>query len=331
MIHDGIEKVFSKKMFIAGLLAIMFVSAGTASAEMSFKRIVVFGTSLSDPGNAFALWGRQSDPPYDMLNPFLVPDWPYAIGGHHYTNGAGWTEQFGRGQGLAASVRPAFKGSDSKGTNYAVGRARARDDASTGNFVNLSAQVNAFMSDFNGAAPSDALYVIEIGSNDLQDALTAFAGGGDGGTVIRDAIVAIGNNIGALYGAGARKFLVWNIPDIGLTPAIRILDAVNPGARQVAGLLTGSFNANLDSLLSSMTGLPGIEIARFDAHSLLNTLVADPAAYGLTVTDAACVTPNLPPFQCETPEEFLFWDGIHPSRAVNGIIAQEAIFSLQQK
>jgi phospholipase/lecithinase/hemolysin len=30
------------------------------------------------------------------------------------------------------------------------------------------------------------------------------------------------------------------------------------------------------------------------------------------------------PFTCQEPDEFLFWDGIHPTKAVHGIIAQEA-------
>jgi phospholipase/lecithinase/hemolysin len=38
----------------------------------------------------------------------------------------------------------------------------------------------------------------------------------------------------------------------------------------------------------------------------------------------ACVTPYVPPFTCESPDEYLFWDGIHPTKAVHAIIAAEA-------
>ena len=67
---------------------------------------------------------------------------------------------------------------------------------------------------------------------------------------------------------------------------------------------------------------------RLDAFRLLNHLVADPDAFGLTDVTSACVTPNIPPFTCQSPDEFLFWDGIHPSNAVHAIIANEAALVL---
>ncbi len=317
-----------KRWTLMGLVALVLLTPCWAAAQTIFGRIVVFGTSLSDPGNAFALSGQMNTPPYDMLDPFLVPDAPYARGGHHFSNGATWIEQFAGPLGLEENVRPAFQGQSAGAANYAVGGARARKYK---DYVNLPDQVAAFLGDFNGAAPSDALYVVEIGANDIRDALEALAAGADGGAIITDALTAIGNNIGALHAAGARKFLVWNAPDIRLTPAIRALDRLIPGAGQTAGFLTQSFNAGLDALLGSLAGLPGTEIARLDVYQRLNDVVEDPAAFGLSEVEEACVTPNLPPFACRTPNEFLFWDGLHPTKAVHAIIAQEAALALAQE
>ena len=161
----------------AVLAASLVAAVPTLSARehAPYSKIVVFGTSLSDSGNAFALRGGTSTPPDYDLNPLLIPNAPYARGGHHFSNGATWVEQFARALGLAGTVRPAY-GSDSPiATNYAVGAARACDAPGSDN-VNLADQIAAFLADTGGVAPSDALYVVEMGSNDVRDAIAAALG-----------------------------------------------------------------------------------------------------------------------------------------------------------
>jgi outer membrane lipase/esterase len=286
-----------------------------------YSAIVVFGTSLSDSGNAFALRGGTNTPPDYVLDPLLVPASPYARGGHHFSNGATWVEQFARSLRLAGSVRPAF-GSDSlKATNYAVGAARAYDD---GQNFNLANQVHAFLANYGGGAPSDALYVIEMGGNDIRDAIVAYQAGGAPAAqaILQKAVASIANNIQVLYQAGARRFLVWLPPNVGLTPAIRTLDHVSPGAAQLATGLTQMFNGGLSGVLTQLSALSGVAIARLDAYKLLNDIVAAPQAYGLTDVRQACVMPSDEPFFCQAPDEYLFWDGIHPTRAAHTIVAQ---------
>jgi outer membrane lipase/esterase len=307
----------------AAALALV-TTAVPATAQTPYDRIVVFGTSLSDSGNAFALWGATNTPPDYLVDPLLVPSAPYARGGLHFSNGPTWVEQFARSVGLAGSVRPAF-GSNSQATNYAVGAARARED---GINVNLPAQLNAFLEQSGGVAPSSALYVIEMGSNDVRDAFVTYSRGGDGGAVLRAANVSIAASIQRLYAAGARTFLVWRVPDIGLTPALRTLDRLNPGAAQFAGLVTQGFNAGLDGVVAQLSGLPGIDILRLDAYGLVRQLVNRASDFGLTNVTDACLTPNVAPFSCDRADEFLFWDGIHPTKAVHGITAQEAALAI---
>ena len=320
------KPTFVKKWTLMGFLALMLLAPGWVAAQTTFGRIVVFGTSLSDPGNAFSIIKQMSLPPYDTLDPFLVPSAPYAMGGHHFTNGATWIEQLARPLGLAGNARPAFQAPGTEASNYAVGGARAGGDGTD----TLSVEVGAFLRDFNGAAPPDALYVVEMGANDIRDSIAALPDFVHAGAIINNALTGIGNNIGALYGAGARKFLVWNAPNLRLTPAVRILDKLFPGTGQAAEGLTQSFNAGLENLLGSLAGLPGIEIVRLDAYGKLNELVADPETFGLSVVDTACIMPNQPPFECRMPDEFLFWDGIHPTAAVHAIIAQQAAVLLIQ-
>ena len=144
------------------------------------------------------------------------------------------------------------------------------------------------------------------------------------------ALGAIAANIGRLYGAGARHFLVWSAPNPALTPAVRRLAIANPGIAQLAAALTQSFNANLAGILTQLSALPGIGLDGLDAYTLLNEIVADGTRFGLTNVTQACITPYEAPFACTEPDEFLFWDGIHPTSAVHGIIAQQAASVLGQ-
>jgi phospholipase/lecithinase/hemolysin len=305
--------------FLATAVLAAAVAIVPAAAQGSFGRIVVFGTSLSDPGNAFALRGAASTPPDYHLDPLLVPGAPYATGGLHFSNGATWIEQFARSRGLAGNVRPALLSADPNASNYAVGGARARED---GQNFNLSQQVNAFLQQFGGVAPSDALYVVEMGGNDVRDALLAYSSGG-AGEILDAADTAIEQNITALHRAGARNFLLWSAPNVGLTPALRRYDQLSPGAAFLATSLSFGFNRLLDQTVVDLSGLEGITIRRLDSFALTTAIVANRDAFGLANVTAACVTPNVAPFTCASPDEYLFWDGIHPTRAAHGIIAQE--------
>jgi phospholipase/lecithinase/hemolysin len=304
------------RCMIFGCLSLMLAAPASAAGEAPFGQIVVFGTSLSDPGNAFVLAGGKNVPPDYFVDEFLVPGAPYARGGHHFSNGETWIEQLGRSIGFTHDVSPAFRGSSDAATNFAVGGARARDVA--GN-LGLSMEVSAFLQQSSGTAPADALYVIEVGGNDIRDALF------EGPAVLGDAVDSIAANIARLYEAGARNFLVWSAPDVGLTPAIRILDTIFPGAAYFATLLTQGFNTGLQGLISFLpVVLPGIEIVPFDAYALLSDIVASPAAFGLTNVTMACITPGVAPFVCRNPDSYVFWDGIHPTRAVHAILAERA-------
>jgi phospholipase/lecithinase/hemolysin len=326
---------------LAVVTAALAVTASTLSARQHapYSGIVVFGTSLSDSGNAFALRGGTNTPPdYDM-NPLLIPNAPYARGGHHFSNGATWIEQFARALGLAGAVRPAY-GSESPATNYAVGAARACDAPGDGN-VNLADQLAAFLADSSSVAPSDALYVIEMGGNDVRDAIAAALGILQRGGTFQQAVQAaapalacaqqaIQAAIATLQHAGAKHFLVWTAPNPGLTPALRSL---GPGAMQVATILAATFNTQM--LLPTVQALDqpseGIDIAVLDAFTLLQQLAANPANFGLTDTTTACLSPRTEPFFCQAVDEYLFWDGIHPTGAAHALVAHEAARVLAQQ
>ena len=108
----------------AGAFAIGIPSV-SAQQAVPYSAVVVFGTSLSDSGNAFALRGGVNTPPDYLMDPLLIPSAPYARGGHHFTNGPTWIEQLARSWGLAGSVRPAIATEGAGATQNAGGAPRA--------------------------------------------------------------------------------------------------------------------------------------------------------------------------------------------------------------
>ena len=314
---------FRRWSFVAVLIVAVLLGQGTPTARRTVDGLVVFGTSLSDPGNAFALTHATSTPPYATLDMFLVPSASYARGGQHFSNGATWIEQLAQHLGLERSAHAAFRSADPHAANFAIATSRALDNGTNPTFALL---VAAFLGRTNGVASPDALYVVEMGTNDVRDAVITALGSGNPSAHLTSAVDAIGNGIAALYAAGARKFLVWNSPNIALTPAIGVLDGIVPvDVRTLATTLALFFNATLQAELATLAGLPGIEIVEFDAFQTLNAFVAAPGLFGLSVVDAPCVTPNVAPYHCDNPDEYLFWDGVHPTTAVHGLLAEAAL------
>ena len=294
---------------------IAFAAAGTALAAAP-HRFVVFGDSLSDPGNAFILIRDVEVPPFESL----IPSAPYARGALHFSNGPTWIEQLSLIDRALPSAGPALL-APKVFHNYAVGGARAR----TAGAFDMPVQVGLFIGEVHGLAPADALYVTFFGGNDLRDALQALQVDPTGATsagIIQAAIASYQTNLLTLYAAGARRFLIPNVPDIGLTPAVRL---AGPQAQGAARALTQAFNAGLEQLLHGLELSLGVDIARLDTFALVDQVVANPAAFGLADVTGACIRLNtIANAFCPNPGKFLFWDGIHPTVAGHHLLAVRA-------
>ncbi|HEY6241843.1 MAG TPA: SGNH/GDSL hydrolase family protein [Burkholderiales bacterium] len=306
-----------RRTLALGLLALFAFAPASPALASGPHRFVVFGDSLSDPGNAFVLLRDVEVPPFDSL----IPDAPYARGALHFSNGPTWVEQLSVLDHALPSAGPALF-IPVLLSNYAVGGARARHEG----IFDLSTQVSLFVRDFRGQGPSDALYIVFAGGNDLRDALEALAQdptGATSGAIIQGALFTIRDNVLTLYAAGARNFLVPNAPDIGLTPAVRLL---GPAAQGAATFFASQFNGGLEATLHGLElGLGGVHITRLDVFRMLNEIVATPAAFGLTdVTDPCIVLNTKAHAFCANPNKFLFWDGIHPTFAGHRLLADRA-------
>jgi phospholipase/lecithinase/hemolysin len=315
-------RVYARSGLVVACVALSSVMM--LAQQSPYERIVVFGTSFSDSGNTAIVVGSSTPPSYDV-DEWLVPNLPYARGGHHLSNGPTWIEQLARSIGLGGSVQPALRTKGAQGTNYAVGASRAIPSPG---HVTLNDQVNLFLAEFNGIAPPDALYVMEMGANDVSDALAAVAQGQNAFAILDAAVQSIVGHIQLLHAAGARHFLVGNVPSPGYAPAVRALDPVFPGTSLLARDVAVAFNQILSVALDSLEALQGITITRVDAFATLDRVMADPLSFGFSNVDDACIMPNTPPFKCQQPNSYFFWDGVHATTAGASVFAREAALQL---
>src|SRR5216683_1958477 len=309
-----------QKIARVGLLALFTLLQASPAAAGAPQRFVVFGDSLSDPGNAFVLVRDVEVPPFDNL----IPDAPYARGALHFSDGATWVEQLSILDHALPSTGPALL-NPAMFSNYAVGGTRARTPTPPERFFDLSTQVGLFVNDFSGQTPTQALYVVFVGGNDVRDALAVLARDPTFATslgILNAALTAIRDNLLTLRAAGASSFFVVNAPDVGLAPAVRLL---GPAAQGAATFLAAQFNAGLEAILLGLESGSGLNIVRFDVFRALNEVVAAPEAFGLTNVTQPCIAvdTNAQPF-CANPGTFLFWDGIHPTVAGHRILAERA-------
>jgi phospholipase/lecithinase/hemolysin len=102
---------------------------------------------------------------------------------------------------------------------------------------------------------------------------------------------------------------------------------VLPGQAQVPRRsFSNAFNTGLGQVVSAVSALLGIRLRGLDANGVLTGIVANPVSFGLTNVDAACLTFGVVqnPF-CRKPNDYLFWDGIHPTKAGHAVLASAAV------
>jgi outer membrane lipase/esterase len=138
--------------------------------------------------------------------------------------------------------------------------------------------------------------------------------------------------VGQLGQAGARYVMVFNLPNIGLTPSGLAQGPV--AAAQLTGMSLIYNNA-----LNAGLAKTGVNIIPVNAFAMLNEIVADPSRYGFTnVTAPACTGGDGSSFEClpagtpgatvtyqsGTDGTYLFADGVHPTTAAHAMLAQYA-------
>lgn len=316
---DSARKSATRKVLQLAMLAVTVLFAGSARA--GFTSLFAFGDSLADSGNNAAVLDILSGSPGSLRtgtpisSPDFIPTYPYAS--NRYSNGPVWVEQLAADLGLTAS--PSVLG----GTDFAFGGARTGPSGSSFPYSMVD-QVSQFLAASGGVAPSSALYVVEGGGNDAFDAAAYAAGGGNPSAMIAAFASDISTIIAGLDAAGARDILLANVPDIGLTP---YAEALGPVAAGGASNIAAAMNSALYSMLAGLEPTLTADVHVLDLYGLLDQIVPNPSAFGLTDTTDACAFS----LTCiADPSGTLFWDGIHPTTAGHKILADAALRTIPE-
>ncbi|KAF8012685.1 hypothetical protein BT93_I0751 [Corymbia citriodora subsp. variegata] len=328
--------------------AVQAAPPGNATVPATFA----FGDSIVDPGNNNGLLtvAKSNFPPYGRDLDRGVP-----LG--RFSNGRVpsdmFTEKLGVKKFLPAYLDPNLKLQDLlTGVSFASG-ANGYDplSAETASALTLSDQLDLYTKYMESirsavgeerasAIASGAVYIVATGANDITN--TYF------GTPLRSSQYDISSYtdlmassassfLRELYGLGARKIGVLNLPPLGCIPSQRTLHG-GPGrdcfgsANKAAALFNSKLNAGINSLKEE---LPGARLVYMDVYHPLLTIIQNPARFGFEVTTRGCCgTGNIEvsilcnslddPETCKDDTKYVFWDSYHPTETTYRALTDQA-------
>jgi phospholipase/lecithinase/hemolysin len=270
--------------------------------------LVVFGDSLSDNGNLFALTGFPQPPAWEGRS----------------SNGPVYAEQLADLLDMKLDDR-AFAGAEASDTSPPVIVNPATGQPLP---INLSTQIAGYLADLDGhKAPHGTTALINIGSNDydgfllsslaktpaeIQAEIPAF---------VASVVGSIDQSINQLTQAGIDHIVLFTLPDFGFTPNAQ---AAGPQVAAFAHQLDVINNAALEQMASTHSNVQVV-----DAFLFSESVFTDPTAFGFNpdlnfewVQQLAAGTHQF------APNELAFFDGEHPTEAGHSVLAAFADASL---
>lgn len=278
------------------LLSVSFLavlSSASLAAQVPVDHMVVFGDSLSDNGNFYALTHNPTAPAYSFGRATDGPDtYPAST-----INGL-WEEQLATSLGLAVPQPDLI---NTANLNFAFSGAETGDLANSASGpYGMAQQVQSYLEQ-KPPQIGTALHFFWGGTNDVFDypnPLIAEQG----------SIQNISAQISSIAAAGGKYFVWLNLPPLDLTPR----------AAGSATLKTASANFATDmqqAIATLRASNPGIVIVPVDIYSLFKQVIQTPPQYGLTnVTTQS-------QYHAVNPDQYFFWDSVHPTTRIHQLIA----------
>lgn len=268
-------------------MAAVLLAISATNLQASTANILAFGDSLLDSGNLnVSLQAVGGTGINDLPAPDGAPPRSYPNG--QFTNGDTWATQL--------DLMPSLLG----GTNFGYGGAKAvRDDDTV---PDLKDQIKEFrQSDVK--VDENTTAAIWVGGNDLL-AFDPNWSEEEVDNAVRKVVRNIAQGVKRLYRAGVSNILVLGLPEVDVLPAS-----------------VSQYNQRLSKTLSRLNRkLPGSDIQFYDTDALFDEIVFE-ASQTRDLSPVPCV---YDPVGCAAnPENYVFYDEIHPSEWVHTILAEE--------
>eukprot|EP00250_Pteridium_aquilinum_P028090 c36568_g1_i1 orf=152-1342(+) len=360
------EPQHSLFLAVAALVSTMLVVCVSANdLSTSSVPLFVFGASIVDSGENSIAMPLRSCADFD---PYGSDYFGKPVG--RWSNGRTFVDLISEalGYGRLAPYLKALDANFTHGVNFASSGSTAQNTTSTGTdsggLFCLLVQVDQFrdyqnfvLSTQHGSTAklrmkqwfSGSIYFFETGSNDYS----TYAFRSDDYDPLASVLATIASMrlaFEALYGLGARTFLVMNVTPLGCSPGI-LNDVRGNGTWDEYNCkadwmdLVNLHNKYLIELLDDLrTSFPAAEWILFDAHSIFLDGYRNPSKYGVKYPFQACcgaggeynVNSEVLCGQtakyingtytewtkCEDPTLYIVWDTIHPVESFASFVAE---------
>ncbi|XP_057963081.1 GDSL esterase/lipase At1g09390 [Malania oleifera] len=193
----------------------------------------------------------------------------------------------------------------------------------------------------------NALYMIDIGQNDLADSFSKNFSYAQVVKKIPVIVTEIKTAVKVIYDAGGRKFWIHSTGPLGCLPQkLSLVVEKNPRDLDSHGCISSYnaaarlFNEALSHLCQEMRlELRDATIVYVDIYAIKYDLIANSIKYGFSRPLMACCGFGGPPYNynikvtcghpgyevCDEGSKFISWDGIHYTEAANTIIASKIL------
>lgn len=311
--------------------------SGTSKLEKSedgpsrppYSKMIAFCDSLSDVGNVAGITEEGTSPRIDGYYEET-----------HYSDNIIWIEWIAQewgirvprpGRGDSTSLKPRPRGSSWAWGNAESAAGTVQPDGVTEPLPNLLSQVEQYL-DYNHPRRSQ-LFVLWCGADNL------LVGEKFGPEAAREAVDSVIQAMEQLEAAGARSFLVVNMPRLGDTPEAQ---GGGPIEEDVANLYALLFNSYFDEELARLRFDPRFraDIYFANAYTELALIVDSVNSTGsyvpafavpgppVEITNVADQSLDVYNQTGEFPTDYLFFDDVHPTTQGHQIIAGKMLQAL---